>query len=45
MSSVVIDGVARQFENHRALNDVSITIAQGNFFHCWVPVAVAKLRC
>lgn len=42
MSSVVIDAVERQFGHHRALNGVSISIGQGEFFSLLGPSGCGK---
>jgi len=42
MSSVVIDAVKRQFGQHRALDGVSMTIEQGEFFSLLGPSGCGK---
>ena len=42
MSAVSIDGVVREFDAHRALDGVSLEIAQGEFFSLLGPSGCGK---
>ena len=37
-------GVSKTFGNVRAVDDLSLQVAEGSFYHCWGQAAAARRR-